>query len=80
MIIKASGERCADSGNLLEVGNAGTHHPLEASEMLEQLTPLGGAEPGDDLQHGLVISARAFAAMPRDREPVGLVPDALHEA
>lgn len=78
VIIKASGERCPDSGNLLEVSNAGAHDTLQSPEVLEELAALRRTQPRDDFQHRFVVTPRAFAAVAGDREPMRLVADALH--
>jgi hypothetical protein len=65
---------------LLEVGDAGAHDTLKASEVLEQLAPLRGPQTRHDLQDRLVVAPGAFAPVPRDREPVSLVPDTLNQA
>jgi hypothetical protein len=80
VIIKASRQRCPDSRNLLEVGDARPHHPLQATEMLQKLPPLRGAEAGHNLEHRLIVAARAPAPMTRDREPVRFVADPLYQA
>src|SRR4051812_42577865 len=66
VIIKTSGQGCADSGHLLEVGDSGPHDPLQPPEVLEQLATLGRPEPRHDLQDGFVVAPRALAPMAGD--------------
>src|SRR5579872_3787720 len=79
VIIKASGERRPDSGDLLEIGGAGTQYALHATEMLQERPPLRRPETWYGFQHRFVITARALAPMAGDREAMRLVPYPLHE-
>src|SRR5579862_4924490 len=79
VIIKASCECCADSGDFLEVCGPGAQHALHAAEMLEQGPALGWAETRHCLEHRLVVAAGALAAVAGDGKAMRLVPDALNE-
>src|ERR1700680_2549313 len=79
MIIKASSQCRPDSGDLFEVGDAGTHHALQPSEVLQELAPLGRAQPGDGFEDRLVIAASPLAPVPGDREAMRFVADALYQ-
>src|SRR5450755_4030397 len=80
VIIKTPRERCADTGNLLEVGRTGAQHALQAAEMPQQSAALRGAQARHRLEHRLVIAARAPAAVTADREAVRFIADPLYEA
>src|SRR5258708_13658275 len=79
VIIKASGERRADSCDLVEIRHARAHDALQATEVLEQRPSLRGPESRDGFQHRLVVAARAALAMSADREAVSLIAYALNE-
>ena len=79
VIIKASRQRCPDSRDLLEVGDTGPHHPLQATEMLQQLAALRRPESGDHLEHRFIVAAGALAPVTRDGKAMRLVADALNE-
>ena len=80
VIIKASRQRCPDSRDLLEVGNAGPHDPLQTTEVLQKLAPLRGPESGDHLEHRLIVAAGALAPVTRDGKAVRFIADPLNEA
>src|SRR2546429_8429491 len=80
VIIKTSRQRRSDSRHLGEVRYPGTHHPLQAAEVLQKRAPLRGPEARHDFQNRLVITARALAAMAADREAMRFVADSLNEA
>ena len=80
VIIKAPGQRCADSGHLLEVRNTRAHHALQSSEVLQQLATLRGPQAWHYLEHGLVVATGALAPMAGDGETVCLVANPLDQA
>src|SRR6185437_11703144 len=79
VIIKTSSQRCAYSGDLLEVRDAGAQYALEAAEMLQQRAPLGWAQARDGLQHRFVVAAGPLTPVSGDREAVRLVAHALDQ-
>src|SRR6516165_7589404 len=57
VIIKGPGERRADTLHLFEFCHAGSHHPLQSPEMLEQRPALRGAEARNGLEHRFGVAA-----------------------
>ena len=80
VIIDVSRERCANSRNLFEIGDAGPHYTLQSTEVGKQCAAARGAEAWDGFQHGLVVAFRSLAAVPGDRETMRFVSNALHQA
>ena len=79
VIIKASRQGCPDSGHLLEVRDAGSHHSLQSTEVLQQLAALGGPQSRHHFEHRFVVATRAFTPMPGDGESMRFIPNALYE-
>src|SRR5260370_42126689 len=57
MIINASSQCRPDSGNLFEVGGAGTQHALQPSEVLQELAPLGRSQSRNGFEDRLGVAA-----------------------
>ena len=79
MIIKASRERRPNSGDLFEISDAGTHHPLQAAEVLQERASFRGPKTGNSLEHRLVVAPCAFATVSANGETMCLVADSLHQ-
>ena len=80
VIIDVSRERCANSRNLFEIGDAGPHYTLQSTEVGKQCAAARGAEARHGFQHGLVVTFRSLATVTGDGETMCFVADALHEA
>src|SRR5260370_13308963 len=79
MIIKASSQCRPDSGDLFEVGDAGAHHALQPSEVLQELPPLGRAQSRNGFEDRLVVAAGPLAPVTGDREAMRFVANALYQ-
>jgi hypothetical protein len=51
VIIKASGQRRPDSGDLFEIGHASAQHTLQASEVFQQSASLRRPQARDRLEY-----------------------------
>src|SRR5687768_9779143 len=80
MIIKGACQRCPDPRHSFEIVDTGAHEPLHSAEVFEQRAALRRPEPRDRFEHGFVVAARAALAMPRNRESMRLVANALNDA
>jgi hypothetical protein len=78
-IIDVSGERCPDTGHLLEIRNTRAHHTLQAAEVREERAPSRRAKARHGLQDRFVVASGPLAPMTGDREAMGFVSHALDE-
>src|SRR5689334_16625670 len=78
-LLDALSEGRADPGNVGEIGLGGVPHPLHRPEFPEQGALLGRPDALDLVEDRLDRPLAAELLVVRDREPVGLVADALHE-
>src|SRR5580693_9377979 len=68
-----------EAANLDEIIDTGTQYPLEAAELLQQLTPLHRTQARNRFENRLIMALGALSAMPGDREAMRLIAHALNQ-
>src|SRR5882672_1026685 len=79
VLVNRSCQLRAEAWDGFEILDTGSQHAVQASEMLQQLTPFHRTQSRHGVEHGFLVPARAPLTMAGDRESMGFVADALNE-